>query len=40
MSPTFFDDLYTYSLSRDASGYEQYSPLVAANSIPSVGKIG
>jgi hypothetical protein len=40
MSATFFDDLYTYSFSWDASGHEEYTPFVAAYGIASVGKIG
>jgi hypothetical protein len=40
MSATFLDDLYTYSFSRDTSGYEEYPPLVASYGIPSIGKIG
>jgi hypothetical protein len=40
MSATFFDNLYTYSFSRDTTGHEEYPPLVAAYGIPPVGKIG
>jgi hypothetical protein len=39
MSPAFLDNVYTYSFSRNTSGYEKYSSFVAAYGIPSIGKV-
>jgi hypothetical protein len=39
MSPTFLDNIYSYSFSWDSSRHKKYSSLVAAYGITSVGKV-